>query len=238
MTGRGRPMVLDRWMRLSLGLHLGVFLLALLLGWVAQPKPLHYAPPPSQLIQANLVHLQVKPVHKKPAKVRHHARVVKAKPHVVPAKQQVAIKKAAKRVQKKPAAAKKIAQQRRHALEDELRKRLQQESAQQVAAAAVRHQQAAVVDRYRGLIVQAISQYWLVPANLSRDIACELAIDLAPDGTVLAVNLLHSSGNPVLDNSARNAVWKASPLPVPHEVALFAPFRHLQLTVKKGGING
>ena len=91
------------------------------------------------------------------------------------------------------------------------------------------------IDKYKALIIQAISSQWIVPPNLPQNISCELDVRIAPGGVVLQVSIARSSGNPVLDNSAIAAVNKASPLPVPSVPGLFDQFRELHLTVKPDG---
>lgn len=86
------------------------------------------------------------------------------------------------------------------------------------------------VDKYKGIILQAIGQQWIVP-NTTKDISCKLRIRLAPGGVLLNVKLLRSSGDPALDRSAIAAVNKASPLPVPTDPAVFDQFREIDLTV-------
>jgi colicin import membrane protein len=61
-------------------------------------------------------------------------------------------------------------------------------------------------------------------------------IRLAPGGEVLQVSITKTSGDPSLDSSARAAVLKASPLPVPNDPALFAAFRQFALKVKPENI--
>ncbi len=89
-----------------------------------------------------------------------------------------------------------------------------------------------VVDKYKALITQAISRRWLVPGGVNKKLVCQLLIRLAPGGIVLDVQLVKSSGNLALDRSARDAVFKASPLPVPMEAASFEQFRQFVLKVK------
>lgn len=90
-------------------------------------------------------------------------------------------------------------------------------------------------DKYKAMIIQAISEQWIVPQNLPKNIKCVLSVRVAPGGVVLQVTVTKSSGNPVLDNSAVAAVNKASPLPVPTDPNLFDAFRTLTLTVKPDG---
>ena len=88
-----------------------------------------------------------------------------------------------------------------------------------------------VMDHYRSLILQVISQNWRVPGIPDRNLSAELLIHLAPGGTVLDVQVIRSSGNPALDGSARSAVFRSSPLPVPKDPSEFEPFRSFVLRV-------
>jgi colicin import membrane protein len=89
-----------------------------------------------------------------------------------------------------------------------------------------------VVDQYKALILQAIGQNWIIPPGADKQSSAELFIRLAPDGTVISVKLIKSSGNPALDESAITAVQKASPLPVPNDLQQFNAFRQINLVVK------
>ncbi|MDF1654179.1 MAG: cell envelope integrity protein TolA [Coxiellaceae bacterium] len=143
----------------------------------------------------------------------------------------VAAKAAAKakaiKVAKKRAALKAQQQKLQQAL---LQQQLQadQSSIKQAQAQAA----AAAVDKYKTRILQAISQRWLVPSGVSKKLSCELRVRLGPGGVVLNVKTVRSSGNSALDRSATTAVYKASPLPVPKDPALFDKFRELSLTVR------
>jgi colicin import membrane protein len=88
------------------------------------------------------------------------------------------------------------------------------------------------VNKYKALILQAIAQRWLVPAGVDKTLSSELFIRLAPGGTVLDVQVTKSSGDLALDRSARDAVFKASPLPVPEDDDGFNQFRQFILKVK------
>ncbi len=89
-----------------------------------------------------------------------------------------------------------------------------------------------VVDKYKALILQTISQHWLIPSNVDKKRTAELLIRVAPGGVVLDVQLAKSSGDDALDRSARAAVLKSSPLPVPPNSDDFEPFRQFVLKVK------
>jgi colicin import membrane protein len=88
------------------------------------------------------------------------------------------------------------------------------------------------VDKYKALILNAIAKHWILPENADRSLASLFRLRLAPDGTVLEVVLLQSSGDPLLDRSAQTAIYKASPLPVPTDPQLFSLFRDNNLKVR------
>lgn len=98
--------------------------------------------------------------------------------------------------------------------------------------AAKRARFAGVVDKYKAQILQAISRQWILPEHLTPGLSSQFRIRLAPNGAVLEVSLMRSSGDPILDRSAQTAIYKASPLPVPLEPDLFDLFRDISLTVR------
>ena len=95
-----------------------------------------------------------------------------------------------------------------------------------------------VVDKYKALILQAISEHWIIPTQANKKLYCELMIRVAPGGVVLDVQVTKSSGDPSLDSSARAAVLKSSPLPVPKDATAFEAFRQFVLKVKPENILG
>lgn len=117
---------------------------------------------------------------------------------------------------------------------------------QQAAAAA---QQAALdsqknariageVDKYKAMIINAISRQWILPENVNSSLSSQFRIRLAPNGVVLDVNLTRSSGDAILDRSAQSAIYKASPLPVPTDPDTFNIFRDISLTVRPESARG
>lgn len=124
------------------------------------------------------------------------------------------------------------------ALEKEMKdlhaKSLQQQLLQEQKRLTHEHQQRLMgeVNKYKALILQSISQHWLVPLNVNKKLYAELLIRVAPGGLVLDVQLTKSSGDEALDRSARAAVFKASPLPVPAEPDTFEAFRQFVLRVR------
>lgn len=111
-------------------------------------------------------------------------------------------------------------------------------SAQAAQTAAQKAKIAGEVDKYKALIVNAISQRWILPENVDSKLSSQFRIRLAPDGGVLEVSLMRSSGDPVLDRSAQTAIYKASPLPVPSDPVTFDLFRDISLTVRPENVRG
>lgn len=132
--------------------------------------------------------------------------------------------------------------QKQKALQAELEKEMNQLKAaalqqqmlqeQKRLAKARSQQMQGVVDKYKALILQSIAQHWRIPPNVNKKRYAELMIRLAPGGTVLDVQLIKTSGDEGLDRSARAAIFKASPLPVPTEPEAFEAFRQFVLKVK------
>jgi colicin import membrane protein len=98
------------------------------------------------------------------------------------------------------------------------------------------HQSQGIVNKYTALIQQVIGEHWLVPGQANKKLTSELMIRLAPGGAVLDVQVTRSSGDPALDSSARAAVMKSSPLPVPTNPEEFEPFRQFVLKVRPENI--
>jgi colicin import membrane protein len=138
-------------------------------------------------------------------------------------KQQLAKKEAEKKQQQKAAQELKLAQQK--ALQNQMA------AEQKQLEAAKTEQQQSEIDKFTALILNTMQNNWLKPEGFKPGISCQLAIHLNPDGTVVSVTLIRSSGNPAVDNSARLAVLKSSPLPVPADPDLFNKFfREFNLT--------
>lgn len=88
------------------------------------------------------------------------------------------------------------------------------------------------------MIVNAIGRQWILPENVDSSLSSQFRIRLAPDGAVLEVSLMRSSGDAVLDRSAQTAIYKASPLPVPSDPDTFNLFRDISLTVRPENVRG
>lgn len=94
------------------------------------------------------------------------------------------------------------------------------------------------IEKYKALILNAIGRQWIMPPNVDKSLSAQFQINLDPTGKVLAVQLLQSSGDPILDNSVQLAIQKASPLPMPTSPDLLSNFKELHLTVRPQGLMG
>lgn len=128
---------------------------------------------------------------------------------------------------------------KQHANQEAEAAKQRQEAQQQAAANAAKQARiAGEVDKYKALIVNAISSRWILPENVDKGLSSQFRIRLAPDGAVLEVSLTRSSGDPILDRSAQTAIYKASPLPVPGDIETFNLFRDISLTVRPENVRG
>lgn len=102
----------------------------------------------------------------------------------------------------------------------------------QAQASATAQRRAAQINAYERQLLHVISQVWVIPRGIGHQRYCIVAVQVAPDGTVLKASIVQSSGLTILDQSALQAIYRASPLPVPKNPALFSQFRDLRLTLR------
>jgi colicin import membrane protein len=87
-----------------------------------------------------------------------------------------------------------------------------------------------IIYEYQTKILKAIAAQRVLPhLNSHQILYCIYSIYLDSQGNVLGAELVQSSGNSTLDQAAKQAIYKASPLPVPADPVNFAPFRHFNL---------
>ncbi|MDT8406224.1 MAG: cell envelope integrity protein TolA, partial [Methylococcales bacterium] len=73
---------------------------------------------------------------------------------------------------------------------------------------------------------------WIRPITSRKGLVCKIRVRLLPDGTVISVRTVDSSGDVLFDRSAENAVKKASPLPFPSTPELVQEFREFNFNFK------
>ncbi len=129
--------------------------------------------------------------------------------------------------------ARRLAQERaRRELDEELAHQLQEELAGEArllqrgagsqAEAAARLK---MIEDYRGRIRNKIHGYLILPPNLRGNPEVVYQVRLLPDGEVLRLTLVKSSGQPAYDRQVELAILKASPLPLPPDRELASAFR-------------
>ena len=84
----------------------------------------------------------------------------------------------------------------------------------------------------RVLIRQRVKQNWIQPTLPTSGLSCKIRVKLIPGGEVIDARVIQSSGASVFDRSAKTAVLKASPLPVPTDPSLFSRFRTFEFIFK------
>lgn len=82
-----------------------------------------------------------------------------------------------------------------------------------------------MIEDYRDRIRNKIHGYLRLPPNLSGNPEVVYQVRLLPDGEVLRLMLLKSSGQPAYDRQVELAILKASPLPLPPDRELAGAFR-------------
>lgn len=70
-------------------------------------------------------------------------------------------------------------------------------------------------------LAEHIADRWLRPPGLPGGLRCKARIEILPNGEVVSVKIIQSSGNPSFDVSVENAIYKSSPLPLPADPKAF-----------------
>lgn len=106
----------------------------------------------------------------------------------------------------------------------------QQELAVQEQRANEQAQLLRMIDRYALLMRAKIHQNWRRPVGMDNLYKCKVAVKLGPQGEVISASVIDSSGNIEFDRSAELAIRKSSPLPLPSDEKMRAPFNNFTFT--------
>ncbi len=177
---------------------------------------------------------KVEAKRKAEAKKRKAAEVKKRKAVEAKKRKQAEAKKRKAAEEKKRKAAEAKKRKAAVAKKRKLAERKRAEAEMRAAMEAERN--ASELDRYRGLIQQAVTASWLRPIGIGDGLKCTLRIRMAAGGNVIAAEVVASSGSGAFDRSARAAVLKADPLPVPSG-RLFERFRDINFEFAPSGGN-
>ena len=132
---------------------------------------------------------------------------------------------------------KKDSEQRRQQAEAALKEQLaaEEQDRTQAQAAAAAASQRGEIARFEAIIRQKVERSWTRPANAREGLECVVQVRLIAGGEVLQAAVVRSSGNPLFDRSAVNAIYKASPLPVPDDKSMFDHFREFDFKFRPEG---
>ena len=102
--------------------------------------------------------------------------------------------------------------------------------------AMVAEERKRVGDQYESLIQKQVSDNWARPIGAPKGLKCRVRARLGANGEVISANIIESSGNPAFDRSVEAAIYKASPLRVPDDRAVFEDrFREFNFFFNPGG---
>jgi colicin import membrane protein len=107
------------------------------------------------------------------------------------------------------------------------RKALERRQAEREAeqAAAARERRRTELSAWVAAIRSQVENAWIRPPGVRRDLSCTVAVTLAPGGGVVTAHLGRCNGSAGVRQSVLTAVFRASPLPMPADPAIFR--RHL-----------
>ena len=123
-------------------------------------------------------------------------------------------------------AQKKREEEKRKKAEAEKKRKAKQE-ADRIAAeqAQARSQAAALFAQYIGPIRAKVTNSWIRPGTVRPGARARVLVRVSPQGDVLTATMQQGSGDPIFDRSVINAVYKASPLPIPNDARLYPHYR-------------
>jgi colicin import membrane protein len=130
-------------------------------------------------------------------------------------------KKAAEKKKKEEALKKKKAAEKKKKAEAEKKRKAIEKKAREAAEAQARrerneHEAVSAFGALAWAIQQQVSSNWSEPGDFS-GMSVSFLVKVDRDGNVISVTITKKSGDARLDESAENAIFKASPLPFPTE---------------------
>ena len=145
-------------------------------------------------------------------------------------------KKAAEKKKKKEALKKKKAAEKKKKAEAEKKRKAAEKKAREAAEAQAqleRDEQEAVsaFGALAWAIQQQVSSNWSEPGDFS-GMSVSFLVKVDRDGNVISVTITKKSGDSRLDESAENAIFKASPLPFPTEPRYYEYLKEFNFVFK------
>lgn len=90
------------------------------------------------------------------------------------------------------------------------------------------------VEKYKAVFSAYIVENRILSAVFTGNLVCTIRINLLPDGSILNVTVVKSSGNRAYDEMSQNAVHKSAPFPMPDEPELYNKLRDIVLSFRNG----
>ncbi len=118
---------------------------------------------------------------------------------------------------------------RKLAIEKKKEEKILQEQLDAELEAKQQEHDLTVIQKYQVLITREVTSNFN-KLNLPDGLECVILIRMLEGGKVFEASIEISSGNDLFDRRATNAVYSASPLPVPEETRLFEKMRTIRFT--------
>lgn len=115
--------------------------------------------------------------------------------------------------------------------QDEEASRIKQQ-AEKSMAQTLSSNDSAIIAKYNELIYQRIYRFTSFPPSARAGMTIKIRVTLLPGGEVASAIIVKSSGDAAVDDSAKAAALKASPLPTPDDPHLFNQFRSGVFTLR------
>ncbi len=90
------------------------------------------------------------------------------------------------------------------------------------------------VDKFKAVFRAAIEENRIISAVFAQNIQCKVRIRLLPDGSILSLSVVETSGNVAYDQMQINAIYKTAPFAMPSDHELYNELRDIVLSLKNG----
>jgi colicin import membrane protein len=88
------------------------------------------------------------------------------------------------------------------------------------------------LDAWAHALVAKISRSWERPADFVQGMSCEVIVKIDAQGVVQNARLPKTCGSEAIDQAVITGAYRASPLPIPDDPAIFDPTLVLRFTPK------
>jgi len=208
-----------------------------LLGVSLLIQPRAVTPAPARPVQAKAIDLAaIEREKQRIAQEKKKAQAEKKRKAEDKRKAEEKKKKAAEQKKKLEAEKKKKAQAEKKRKAEAERKRKEAEKVKKAAEAKAQreHDESEAVSAFGAVawaIKEQVSKNWSEPGDFS-GLSVEFFVKVDREGNVLSVKMTRSSGDARLDESAENAIFKASPLPFPGEARFYEYLKEFNFIFK------